>query len=193
MRCGRACQSRGAVNLAKAQRPDYECFARCYPGWSTPGNCGGGWDRLAPLSEQRIVSGHSSPTAPAPGARAGAARLLGIRVIGPVQNKVFAQPARHRLPARRPARETGSLRASRLQAFLRSLRVRPEPVNPAATSDQSCIGASSSRGLRSCSGSQRRKMVPRPIWLSSSMRPPWARTMRWTIISPRPEPFFLVV
>src|SRR5439155_10118739 len=51
---------------------------------------------------------------------------------------------------------------------------------------QSCIGASSSRGLRSCRGSQMRKTVPRPTWLSSSIRPPWARTMRCTIISPRP-------
>jgi hypothetical protein len=42
-------------------------------------------------------------------------------------------------------------------------------------------------------GSQMRKRVPRPTWLSTSMRPWWARTMRWTIMRPRPVPFFLVV
>ena len=55
------------------------------------------------------------------------------------------------------------------------------------------IWAASRRGLRSCSGSQIRKVVPRPSRLSSSMRPPWVRTMRCTIIRPRPVPFFLVV
>ncbi len=58
---------------------------------------------------------------------------------------------------------------------------------------QTCGGASSSRGLRSCRGRKMRKVVPCPAWLSSSIRPPWARTMRCTIIRPRPVPFFLVV
>src|SRR5262249_1915403 len=54
-------------------------------------------------------------------------------------------------------------------------------------------GASSRRRLRSCNGSQMRKVVPRPTWLSSSMRPSWARTIRCTLINPSPEPFFFVV
>ena len=58
---------------------------------------------------------------------------------------------------------------------------------------QSWVLASSKRGFRSWSGSQMRKVVPRPTWLSSSIRPLWARTMRCTIIKPKPEPFFLVV
>ena len=57
----------------------------------------------------------------------------------------------------------------------------------------SVTGASSSRVLRSCRGNQMRKVVPRPRWLSSSMRPSCARTMRCTIIRPNPVPFFLVV
>ena len=40
-------------------------------------------------------------------------------------------------------------------------------------------------------GSQTRKVVPWPTWLSTSMFPPWARTIRCTIINPRPVPFFL--
>ncbi|MCG3778609.1 MAG: hypothetical protein JW388_1330 [Nitrospira sp.] len=48
-------------------------------------------------------------------------------------------------------------------------------------------------GWRRGAGSQTRKVVPRPASLRISIRPPCSRTMRWTIINPRPVPCCLVV
>ena len=57
---------------------------------------------------------------------------------------------------------------------------------------QSCR-AWSNLVTRSYKGSQMRKTVPFPTWLSRSILPPCARTMRCTIIKPSPVPFFFVV